>query len=179
MKLFKKIAGFTLTELVVTTAIMGTLAAVSVPSFIETNAKAKANKTMSNLSDIGSAVGQRFNDLSGKYGHVIIFPGTAAGATGTVMQDIKVLGYWNGITEPVTWVTTVGETQNAITFKQLLGQVTKSPFSDIDYNWTNTYPGSVSYNQEEEGNIVVVVSKAQMTLTDSEDPTNMKMSFAY
>jgi len=51
MKL-KKRAAFTLTELVVTTAVMGTLAAVAVPKFSDVNESAKENKTMANIDNI-------------------------------------------------------------------------------------------------------------------------------
>lgn len=67
MKSKKNRLGFTLIELVVTTAIMGTLAAVAIPSFLETNTKAKMNKTVANISEIGSTLGMRFNELAADY----------------------------------------------------------------------------------------------------------------
>ncbi|MCH7764195.1 MAG: prepilin-type N-terminal cleavage/methylation domain-containing protein, partial [Candidatus Marinimicrobia bacterium] len=70
----KKSLGFTLTELVVTVAIMGTLAAVSIPSYLETNNKAKTEKTVANMYDLCNTIGQRFNALASEYGTVELLP---------------------------------------------------------------------------------------------------------
>ena len=54
IKLNKK--GFTLMELVVSTAIMGTLAAVAIPAYLETSESAKGTKANDTMNTIGSAI---------------------------------------------------------------------------------------------------------------------------
>ncbi|MCH8069746.1 MAG: prepilin-type N-terminal cleavage/methylation domain-containing protein, partial [Candidatus Marinimicrobia bacterium] len=84
MNIGKNKKGFTLMELVVTTAIMGTLATVAVPSYLEIQAKTKATKTMANISEMGSEVGRKFNSLSSTYGRVQL-------GTGSVQLGITVI----------------------------------------------------------------------------------------
>ena len=54
--------GFTLMELVVTTAIMGTLAAVAVPKFAEQQEEAKVRTTLVNISIIGQTLSTDFQN---------------------------------------------------------------------------------------------------------------------
>ena len=54
IKLNKK--GFTLIELVVSTAIMATLAAVAIPAYLETQESAKGTKAMDTMNTIGTAI---------------------------------------------------------------------------------------------------------------------------
>lgn len=173
-KLIGNIKGFTLTELVVTTAIMGTLAAVAVPSFIETNLKAKSEKTMANLSDIGSAVGQKFNDLATVYGNVTVFPDAATGTTLT--RSTVAVRAWNG--NAFTYST---QTDTDEKIELLLGDVIPnvpvSPFDDKPYVVALNQQAAVDYS-EEDGNIVVTVTKAKVNYSDPE-AANMKIDFAY
>ena len=62
IKSLKKKGGFTLAELVVTTAVMGTLAAVAVPRFSDINEIAKSRKTISVVDGILSASANYYNE---------------------------------------------------------------------------------------------------------------------
>ncbi len=59
--IFKNRKGFTLMELVVSTAIIGTLAALAVPSYMSAGNKAKGAKSLDNVNVIGSAILQEYN----------------------------------------------------------------------------------------------------------------------
>lgn len=59
----KQRAGFTLTELVVATAIMGTLAAVAVPKFSNVAEGAKAKKTIASIDMIIGAGVNFYNEM--------------------------------------------------------------------------------------------------------------------
>lgn len=178
-KLIGNIKGFTLTELVVTTAIMGTLAAVAVPSYLETNAKAKAEKTMVNINSMGAEVGKVFNDLAAIYGRVQL----GTGATGTAVSvlnatQILTAGSRRSGTESegFSW----GPDANFDEEHQLFpGGVYKSPFNDADYQMQVLNPGSVSYDVDESGNVEVIVQKARLKIWDIEDVSNMSATFAY
>lgn len=74
VKKLKKRDGFTLAELVVTTAVMGTLAAVAVPRFSDVNEIAKERKTMSNIDNIISGAQNYYNDMTVRMGRGS-FPG--------------------------------------------------------------------------------------------------------
>lgn len=56
MKFFKNKKGFTLVELVVVIAILGILAGIAVPRFMDATATARGSKVMADLRTIDSAV---------------------------------------------------------------------------------------------------------------------------
>ncbi len=164
-KLIKNRKGFTLTELVVTTAIMGTLAAVAVPSFLETNTKAKTAKTMANIADIGAAIGQRFNEIAGEYGTINVLPGYSAEAD--MVGTLSTLGYGSE-----------GTVSDTLVLSNILPNIPKSPFGDTDYKVALDSQSSVTYTTDDDGNVTVAVTKAKITIRDVEN-AKLTTSFEY
>lgn len=68
-------SGFTLIELLIVVAIIGILAAIAVPNFLNAQLRAKIAATESNMQAIGTALGMYSID-HGKYPHTYI-PGSA------------------------------------------------------------------------------------------------------
>jgi len=165
----KRSLGFTLTELVVTTAIMGTLAAVSIPSYIETQAKAKSEKTMSTISEMGQKLGQVYNELSGQYGGMILL-GESTSDGATIYDDTPALAEnANADSDGLTlW--------GAI----YAGGVPVSPFGDKNYGYQVITPGSVTYTQDAvTGNISIAVDQSTLRIFDYESPDQLFMDFSY
>lgn len=162
MNIIKNKKGFTLMELVVTTAIMGTLASVAIPSFIETNLKAKANKTIANLSDIGSAVGQKFNELSTDFGSVEVFPN--AESIEYLTTGVTALRAWAGGGD---YPGTVKDT--LLLLGDVISTVPVSPFGDLPYTVTLDQQAFTGYINVD-GNVSTVVTPAIVTFGDQEDP---------
>lgn len=63
----KKIAGFTLIELMIVVAIIGILAAVAIPKFADLVTKSKEASTKGNLGTVRSAVSIYYGDTEGNY----------------------------------------------------------------------------------------------------------------
>ncbi|MCG2716567.1 MAG: type II secretion system GspH family protein [Candidatus Marinimicrobia bacterium] len=162
-------------ELVVTTAIMGTLAAVAVPSFIETQAKAKSAKTMSNISEIGSKIGQVYNELSGEYGDMKL-EGSIVDFTGTVIADT---------TSILSENATVPDASAARTWGDIFENLPLSPFGNIAYEYYISTVGSVIYNTDDQGNVTVTVTPWQIVIYDKESAPvsatamGLSMEFSY
>jgi len=108
----KQKTGFSLTELVVTTAVMGTLAAVAVPKFSNVSESAKYKKTEANIDNIVQAGMQYYNEQVISKGRGS-FPGqgfkhtdTVGGGTPTLATDgVKVFGSTSTTTNGVTTTT--------------------------------------------------------------------------
>ena len=80
MKFFKNKKGFTLVELVVVIAILGILAGIAVPRFMDATATARGSKIIADLRTIDSAVTMYLaNDATGT-APVAAATGTTAGA---------------------------------------------------------------------------------------------------
>ncbi|MCH7732699.1 MAG: hypothetical protein IIB44_09315 [Candidatus Marinimicrobia bacterium] len=163
MNKLKKSLGFTLTELVVTTAMMGTLAAVSVPSFIETQAKAKSTKTMSNISEIGSKLGQVYNELSGEYGEIDLIGNTDPSSSSIVASAQEILSESNtDNTEEAPF--------NFRNWGNIYENLPTSPFGDMPYQYYISGPGDVTYYTDNQGNVTVTVIPWQIVIFDQESP---------
>ena len=87
VKSFKKKSGFTLAELVVTTAVMGTLAAVAVPRFSDVNEIAKERKTMSSIDNVLSAGANYYNETTVTLGRGR-FPGQATFRSDVIASEV-------------------------------------------------------------------------------------------
>lgn len=180
MNIRKNKKGFTLMELVVTTAIMGTLATVAVPSYLEIQAKTKATKTMANISEMGSEVGRKFNALSSTYGRVQL--GSGSVQTGiVVINNTNILTAGSGGTVKETYYWGPDSLGTAYTSNVALfpGGVYKSPFDNKPYVMDIVQPGFVEYSVDESGNVTVIVTKAELVIADPEDLSNLVLTFSY
>ena len=73
----RRLAGFTLVEIMIVVAIIGLLAAIAIPNFVRSRATSQANACINNLRQIESACQQ-----------VAIAKNLAAGATITFPDDV-------------------------------------------------------------------------------------------
>ncbi|MCK4448048.1 MAG: type II secretion system protein [Candidatus Marinimicrobia bacterium] len=166
MKFKKNRLGFTLIELVVSTAIMGTLAAVAVPSYIATQAKTKATKTMVNIASIGQAVGEEFNALVGELGEVNLNQAKDTPFEVTNLANCTILADSDGDT--------------SMSFIDLFPSgVPLSPFGDLNYMGEVTNIGSIGYTVDDVGNVTVTAIPAEIRFWDVEDSTGLAQAFSY
>ena len=163
MKFKKNRLGFTLIELVVTTSIMGTLAAVAIPSFIETNAKAKADKSVANLADIGSAIGQKFNELASQYGRIEVFPNNTAEENLTTA--LTAIQAWSGTD---TYEAADAGRKTSISVGQVIPSLPASPFGDKPYAIERIQQSIITYEITDD-NVTVTVQNAKVRYRDIED----------
>ena len=66
--------GFTLVEIMIVVAIIGLLAAIAIPNFVQARARTQANACINNLKQISSAADQFALEQGKKNGDAIQFP---------------------------------------------------------------------------------------------------------
>ncbi len=131
IKLNKK--GFTLMELVVSTAIMGTLAAVAIPSFVEQGQAAKGAKSLDNINNIGAALLSQYALVAGE-GDATEIVNSTPSAIATFNED---LNSTQGTGDPILNTETVvfyasGTGADVITWNDLLpAGIPVSPFDGV------------------------------------------------
>ncbi|MFQ6677182.1 MAG: type II secretion system protein [Fidelibacterota bacterium] len=157
MKMMAKRQGFTLMELVVTTAIVGTLAAFAVPSYIEAGNNAKGAKSLDNVNNIGSAIIQEYIKRA-PYGD-----GTNAIATFAAVADDSV----KAETQVIKYLNNGVET--FVTFADIFpGGVPESPFDNREYLISAVTAGAGEWTTS--GGIVTLTVTTQPSIT-IEDPS--------
>jgi prepilin-type N-terminal cleavage/methylation domain-containing protein len=67
-------AGFTLVEIMIVVAIIGLLAAIAIPNFVNARARAQANACINNLTKIDNSASQFALEQGKKTGDSISFP---------------------------------------------------------------------------------------------------------
>lgn len=151
-------------ELVVSTAIMGTLAAVAAPSFLETSEQAKGTKSVDNMSAIVTSVGHRLQELQANYSDVnIVANSTAANVT----TNTNIISYnKNG--------TAANETFGDI----FPSGIPLSPFDSQAYTFTSI-AGVATFNVSDGGMVVVdITTSPSLSLSDPRD-ANLTYNMTY
>src|SRR5574344_2649937 len=93
MKSLKSNKGFTLIELVVVIAILGILAGIAIPRFMDATATARGAKIVADLRTIDSAI-VIYNAKTGKYPTAPEDLTTAASSTATNPSTFQLLAVW-------------------------------------------------------------------------------------
>lgn len=112
MKLRKNAKGFTLVEIMIVVAIIGLLAAIAVPNFVQARQTARTNACVNNLRLIDAAKEQYALEQNVADG--------AAVADGTVL-DAYLKGGWDGINCPMSDPGVNDYTPNAISVPPTCG----------------------------------------------------------
>ncbi len=149
--------GFTLMELVVTIAIMGTLAAVAVPKFAEQQEEAKVRTTLVNISIIGQTISIDFQNRLTRQG----------------MKEAK-------FSAPTNSPIILANDSTDIITTRLLRQmepIPVSPYNDAPYIFTLVRDGEVKYISIP-GDIVVDYTGPKFTIHDQNDPINLIKEFS-
>ena len=144
-------------ELVVTTAIMGTLAAIAVPKFAEQQEEAKVRTTLVNISIIGQTLSTDFmNRLT--------------------RQGMKEAGFNSPLNAPVILAN---DSTDVITTRLLrqMDPIPVSPYNDLPYVFTLLRDGSVRYIPVP-GDINSDYTGPRFTIHDQNDPINLIMEFS-
>jgi len=93
MKLLKGKKGFTLIELVVVIAILGILAGIAIPRFLDATATARGSKIVADMRTIDSAI-VIYNAKTGSMPADTAAITTDVAATGTALPKYKLLAAW-------------------------------------------------------------------------------------
>ena len=153
----KSSKGFTLMELVVTTAIMGTLAAVSGPKFAEQQEEAKVRTTLVNISIIGQTMSTDFQNRLTRQG----------------MKEAK-------FSSPINSPVILANDSTDIITTRLIRQmepIPVSPYNDMPYVFTLIRDGEVKYIPVP-GSINIDYTGPKFTIHDQNDPINLIMEFS-
>ncbi len=158
--------GFTLMELVVTTAIMGTLAAFAIPKYLETSQSAKGTKSIDNVNAIGSAILKAYQDVAANGVGTNAIATFVASSGDTLKTGLSIIEY-----------DSLGTTKNIKVENIFPGGIPKSPFNDEYYVVGTTTPGAAEWTVSS-GGIVVLKITQQPSIT-IQDPqfTNIKNTF--
>jgi len=135
--IFKNQKGFTLMELVVSTAIIGTLAAFAVPSYISAGNKAKGAKSLDNVNVIGSAILMEYNRVVSEGdagGNAIATFSITANTVLDTLSNPEIISYGS-------------DGNGSIKVKDIFPSgVPKSPFNESAYLVTTVTPGAASWS---------------------------------
>ena len=144
-------------ELVVTTAIMGTLAAVAVPKFAEQQEEAKVRTTLVNISIIGQTFSTDFQNR-------------------LTRQGMKEAGFNSPLNAPVLLAN---DSTDVITTRLLrqMDPIPVSPYNDLPYVFTLLRDGTVRYIPVP-GDINIDYTGPRFTIHDQNDPINLIMEFS-
>ena len=144
-------------ELVVTTAIMGTLAAIAVPKFAEQQEEAKVRTTLVNISIIGQTLSTDFQNRLTRQG----------------MEEAK-------FSTPANTPFILANDSTDVITTRLIRQmepIPVSPYNDRPYVFTLIRDGSVRYIRIP-GDINIDYTGPKFTIHDQNDPINLIMEFS-
>jgi len=91
-------SGFSLLELIVVITILSIIATVVTPSFIRISHEAKLTKVLSDINNLGSAVIQRYHEMSGQIG---VSPNFANVGSPVAIQNNTLVFQATNLTDPV------------------------------------------------------------------------------
>jgi len=154
--------GYSLMELVVSISILATLAAVSVPTFIETGNNAKGTKSMDNINNIGVALLNSYNRIVAE-GY---YPATGTSSAIAVfnvelseapMADADIVVNYASAGQ-ITWVSIFPD------------QIPVSPFNNEPYLVTVNQAGGGTWQVNGGTVTLTITSKPSITIKDPAQP---------
>ncbi|PIZ70497.1 MAG: hypothetical protein COY19_00010 [Candidatus Marinimicrobia bacterium CG_4_10_14_0_2_um_filter_48_9] len=161
--------GFTLMELIVSMSIMGTLAALAIPYYLEQQAQSKTVKTVDNLNTIASVIKVHYDSVVSRASGANPVPQVDASLSSA--QDIKdstaVITYeFNGSTHTVKFGDMFGKKPPV------------SPFGDQPYQIQSEQNASITFGQNAAGTVYITsFTPARIKIWDVQDSSlfNIKM----
>ena len=158
--------GFTLMELVVTTAIMGTLAAFAIPKYLETSQSAKGTKSIDNVNAIGGAILQVYQDVAANGIGTNAIATFSAAVGDTLKFGTDVIQY-----------DSLGTTATIDVEDIFPGGAPKSPFNDEYYIVSAVTPGTATWTVSGGGIVTLeVTQQPSLTIRDPQF-SNIKNTF--